>query len=172
MNLKKNKILNYAWALLLVAAISSCNLATLDDPIVEGEEQLEEEEDRVTGPDEIPALAEFETLLHGDSAKIWAGAAFTLAGFDGFQDCRLDDVMTVNADGTYTYDGGNDLCGAEDNERTRTGTWRILNDGNNILFDEGTERQYEADVVGLVSDTIRLSGDYLGLEINGLYISQ
>lgn len=170
--IRKMKTLNYGLALSLLLVITSCNLATLDDPIVEGEEQTEQEEDRVTGPNSIPSLAQFETLFHGDTEKVWAGAAFTLAGFDGFQDCRLDDTITVNADGTYSYDGGSNLCGAEDSQQTRTGTWRILDEGSNILFDEGTNREYEADVVGLVQDTIRLSGDYLGLEINGLYIAQ
>lgn len=170
--IRKMKTLSYGLALSILLGFTSCNLATLNDPIVEGEEQTEQEEERVTGPNSIPDLTEFETLFHGNSQKVWAGAAFTLAGFNGFQDCRLDDIITVNADGTYSYDGGNNLCGAEDNVRTRTGTWRILNNGDNILFDEGTNRQYEADVVGLVQDTIRLSGDYLGLEINGLYIAQ
>ncbi len=172
MNSKRIKILGYGFILSIVLGISSCELASLDDPIVEGEEGQEQEEDRVTGPSTIPSIEEFEMLFHGGSEKIWAGEAFTLAGFDGFQDCRLDDVITINADGTYLYDGGGTLCGAEDNEQTRNGTWRIVNEGDNIIFDEGTSREYQADVVGIVQDSITLSGDYLGLEINGLYIAQ
>lgn len=172
MNIKRIKILSQGLVVALAVGISSCGLATLDDPITDREEGEEQEEQRVTGPSTIPSVAEFENLFHGGSEKTWAGEAFTLAGFDGFQDCRLDDLITVNSDGTYNYDGGNTLCGAEDSEQTRTGTWSIINDGNNILFDEGTNREYTADVVGLVSDSITLSGDYLGLEINGLYIAQ
>lgn len=172
MNLKRIKILGYGFLFSIALGMTSCELATLDEPTAEGEQGEEQEEERVTGPTTRPAAAEFEQLFHGGSEKVWAGEAFTLAGFNGFQDCRLDDQITINSDGTYLYDGGNTLCGAEDNEQTRNGTWRIINDGENIIFDEGTNREYQADVVGLVQDSITLSGDYLGLEINGLYIAQ
>ena len=56
---------------------------------------------------------------------------------------------SLRSDGTYTYDGGANLCGAEDNVRMRTGTWRLINNGNNILFDEGLSNEYTANVEGL-----------------------
>ena len=43
----------------------------------------------------------------------------------GSHDCRLDDEMDINIDGTYLYNGGSSLCGNEDDQRLKTGigTW-------------------------------------------------
>ncbi len=152
---------------LMAFGFASCNLTTLEE----------------LGPDGIPidvfqpnsippSLGEFETQFHGGEQLAWSAVAFTLAGFDGLQDCRLDDIIVVKADGTYQYDSGGTLCGAEDSELTRSGTWRIIGNGSNIIFDEGTNREYTAIVNGLEDSTISLSGEYLGLEIKGIYTSK
>ena len=123
-------------------------------------------------PATLPATVdEFESEFHGGSQKAWRALSFTLAGLEGLQDCRLDDVMLIDAAGTYQYDGGENLCGAEDTEQTRTGTWEITGDGRSITFDSGTVREYTVEVNGFEGDVISLSGQYIGLAIKGIYRS-
>ena len=151
-----------------VLSFIACELTSLEEPGTNVDEMVMD----VFEPSSIPSsVSEFETMFHADEQLSWSAVSFTLAGFAGFQDCRLDDVITVNADGTYQYDGGEVLCGAEDSQRFRSGTWQIIDNGANILFDEGTNRQYTAKVNGLENGSISLSGEYLGLEIKGIYTS-
>ncbi len=138
--------------------ISSCELATLDSADV-----LE-----TSFPETVEEVNEF---LHSGEEKTWKAQTFTLAGIEGFQNCRLDDTMVISSDGTYKYDGGAMLCGAEDSQRTKSGTWRILDGGLSILFDEGTANAYTAEVRSLDNNRIILRGTYFGLEINGTYTS-
>ena len=150
----------------IMALISSCNLTQLDTP-ADGEGSRSYIE-----PATLPATVDaFENEFHGGSQKTWRTLSFTLAGLDGLQDCRLDDVMLINADGTYQYDGGETLCRAEDSERIRTGTWEVNDDGRSITFDRGTVREYTTTVNGLESDIISVSGQYIGLAIKGIYTS-
>ncbi|MCG8318791.1 MAG: hypothetical protein MI921_04770 [Cytophagales bacterium] len=151
-----------------VLSFIACELTTLEESGTEDDDMIIQ----VFEPETIPSsITEFETMFHGDTQITWSAISFTLAGFEGLQNCRLDDTIIVMADGTYQYDGGEVLCGAEDSQRFRSGTWQIINNGNNILFDEGTSRQYTARVNGLEDRTISLSGEYLGLEIRGIYTS-
>ena len=70
------------------------------------------------GSEIIPAdSVEFAALLHGNSSRVWSAEQFTLAGLNVFQSCRLDDQIQLINDGTYSYDGGDLLCGAEDNQQ-------------------------------------------------------
>lgn len=158
------KFFSSVLGLVLVAAtMVSCELTTLKEP---------SEVDQVTifEPEVFPqTMAEYRAELHGETSKKWTNTTFTLGGMDGFQDCRLDDTININGDGTYTYDGGDILCGAEDNEQSRTGTWEIINGGANIIFDKGTEREYEANVTGLQDNTLAIEGKYLGLTVKGIY---
>lgn len=137
---------------------ASCELATLENP----------DAFEASFPATIEEVNEF---LHSNQEKTWNAQTFTLAGLEGFQNCRLDDTMILSADGTYRYDGGTILCGAEDSQRTKTGSWKILNGGRRILFDEGTSNAYSAEVVSLESKKIILKGTYFGLEISGSYVS-
>ena len=174
MNIKRIKISSYEFILAIaMMGMTSCTLASLDDPIGETEGGLEQSQNKINGPNTVPnTIEEFETILSGEDGRVWGGKAFTLAGFNGFQDCRLDDEVTINFDGTYLYDGGRTLCGGEDNRRNRKGTWRITDDGANILFDEGTSIECLANVVGLTQDSLSISGSYAELEVKGLYIAQ
>lgn len=161
--MKIDKFSLSGFIILLIASqiLSSCELVNL--------EQLEENPD-IFEPTTIPESVDaFNVAFHGGSSKSWSSASFTLAGLDGFQDCRLDDTIEIKADGTYSYDGGSILCGAEDNQQVKTGTWKVINDGNNILFDEGTEREYTAIVNGFDQNTLSISGQYIGLNIKGIY---
>mgnify|MGYP001800914520 CR=1 FL=1 len=148
----------------LVGAISSCEVIKLN------QQDDEDTMDQVVIPSTPPESSEqLEILLHGGDERAWATISFTFLGVGGIQDCRLDDSMMVNNDGTYEYNGGENLCGAEDSERIRTGTWEVINDGNNIVFDRGTVNEYMADITGISDDMIAISGEYLGLDLTGIY---
>jgi hypothetical protein len=161
--MKIGKFSYAGFTLVLIAGmmLSSCNLVSLDEVVDKPE---------VYDPTTIPgSIEEFNAAFHGGSSKSWATVSFTLAGLSGIQACRLDDTIEINADGTYRYNGGVVLCGAEDNQKVKTGTWEVINDGNNILFDEGTEREYTAIVNGFDQNTLSISGLYLGINIKGIY---
>ena len=156
--------LKYWFLLSLFFTITSCEVVDLEQPAQEADAVME------ILPSTIPSTIEdFENNLHGGTERLWATNSFTLAGLEGIQDCRLDDVVMIKSDGTYVYDGGQNLCGAEDNVRMRTGTWRLINDGHNILFDEGLPNEYTADVEGLEDNRLVLTGQYIGLVIRGVY---
>jgi hypothetical protein len=142
-----------------ISLLASCKLASLEEP------------EKESVPSLPSTLTEFEVLFHSNTQKVWKAQSFTLGSINGLQNCRLDDTMTIVSDGTYEYNGGQSLCGAEDSQRIKKGTWKILNNGANILFDEGTSTAYVAEVIGLESKKIVLRGTYFGLEINGTYVS-
>ena len=110
----------------------------------------------------------FRTLLTDSVSKRWNTLVFTLAGSNAFTACRLDDIMVMFANGNYTYQGGQ-LCGAEDNVAVRNGSWEIDYTNKLIIFDKGTGNQYEAEVIGLDEDELRVKGSYMGMEVRGLY---
>ena len=152
----------------IITSFAACQLVELEEP---GPGETDSEAQLITGPTTVPAdEATFLEYLHNgtDGMRTWSAKGFTLFGLRGFQSCRLDDEVSINADGTYTYDGGVELCGTEDNERTKSGTWE-LGENNTIIFDPGTDQAYEAKVTGLDQGEIVLSGTYLGLEIRGQY---
>lgn len=161
--MKTNKIkITGVIGLLLVSMIfGSCELVTLEKP---------EDEPVIFEPTTLPeSVTAFNDALHGGSSKSWSTISFTLAGLSGLQDCRLDDIIEIKVDGTYSYNGGAVLCGAEDNEQVRTGTWKVINNGTSIVFDEATNREYTATVNGFEQNTLSISGQYIGLAIKGIY---
>lgn len=153
------------WVLaILLFLFGSCDITQLNQPDDDNDTEV------IQAPTELPTSSVvLENEFHGGGERIWETVSFTFMGVGGIQDCRLDDQMTINIDGTYAYDGGLTLCGAEDNQRTRTGTWEVTNDGKNIVFDAGTAAEYTADVTGLDDDMIAISGQYIGLNISGVY---
>ncbi|NMM47345.1 lipocalin family protein [Marinigracilibium pacificum] len=150
--------------MIAILAMGSCELTELDS----GPEDMNGSE--ITLPTDKPASAtEFNELFHGNNQKEWIPIVFTIASIEGMQDCRLDDQININSDGTFTYDGGNQLCGAEDDSRMKAGTWRITEDLSTIVFTEDSN-QYFANVEALVSDTLVVSGSYFGIRLKGAYI--
>ncbi len=145
----------------LLCLFPGCNLVTLEDGSVEG---------IVAGPRTVPSSEEqIESILVGDSKRTWKAYQFTLLGNAGFQNCRLDDQMVLSIDKSYSYNGGQVLCGAEDNKEFKSGNWFVQND--KLIFVENEQTQYAAQILGLVQDTLVIRGTYLGLEIKGLYIA-
>jgi len=91
-----------------------------DDPVTEDAEVVD------IGSGTIPQdPVQFATFLHNNSSKVWVAEQFTIAGLSAFQQCRLDDSMVLSSDGTYQYDGGDQLCGAEDDASAKVGAWEF-----------------------------------------------
>ncbi len=152
--------------ILLVALATSCDLIELQQPPA----VLRADDMTNSGPLSLPATRnEAEGLFAGNQGKTWQAIGFTLMGIEGMLECRIDDRITIDTNGTFLFDGGDNLCGAEDNKKNRSGEWEINENASEIIFNlDG--KNYTAQITGLVEDTISLSGSYLGLEINGLYI--
>ncbi|MEO1050382.1 MAG: lipocalin family protein [Bacteroidota bacterium] len=167
------KIKHLIGMLFLGVILHACGIVEVDSPIDGGDGNGGDGPGDVINVSEIDVTdsTAFANELHNESSKTWAATGFTLAGLNGFLDCRLDDTMTLSADGTYSFDGGDVLCGAEDNQRNREGTWTISFSNGTLTFDEGTVNEVTAEVIGLRTDTVALQGQYIGLEIRGEYIS-
>jgi len=158
--MKKNS--TYFFIIILVL-YSSCELAQLEEPseLSDNEMQL---------PTSLPVSEEeFGDLFHGNSIKTWVAMSFSVGSLE-LQDCRLDDNIIINSEGTYEYDGGSDLCGAEDNRQNKSGTWSINESLSKITFTDGAT-SYSADLAALVSDTLVVHGNYLGLTVEGVYVT-
>ena len=115
--------------------------------------------------------AKVKMIMDGGTSRTWTAEAFTLGGQTNFTACRYDDQMVFNSDCTYNYDGGSDLCGAEDNQQFKTGTWEV--DFNNLLivFDNGTANEVSAEIIGLTENEVRLETSYMMMEVRGIYSS-
>ena len=143
---------------------SACDVIELNSGI-----EAPPDNDVIQGPDTTPGdEGQFLEFLHGTESKLWDARGFTIAGISGFQDCRLDDQIEIFADGTYQYDAGNQLCGAEDNQANREGTWS-LNFAQGIITFEVDGESFEALVVGLGTDGIVLNSSYAGLPVAANY---
>ena len=88
----------------------------------------------------------------------------------GSHDCRLDDEMEINPDGTYLYNGGASLCGNEDNQRLRTGTWDMDENLTFVIFDKNQSHEFRANLNFLSDTMIALSGNYQGIPVSGEYV--
>jgi hypothetical protein len=164
MKTTKIRLTGFIGLLIVSLNFSSCELVSLEQP---------PDEPEIFEPTTIPgSITEINAALHGGSSKRWSSVSFTLAGLDGFQECRLDDIIEIKEDGTYSYNGGNTLCGAEDNQQIKTGTWKVIDNGASIVFDESSPREYTATVNGLDENSLSISGQYIGLNIKGIYNSK
>lgn len=112
------------------------------------------------------------TYISGTMTKSWNTSEFTLMNATNMTSCRLDDIMIFNTDGTYRYDGGSNLCGAEDNQKVRIGQWVLDHINKRIIFDKGRTHEYVAQIIGLDDNEIRLKGSYFNFEVRGKYKAQ
>jgi len=111
--------------------------------------------------------AAYRSFLSGMDSRKWKASSFTIAGFT--QQCRLDDQFEFHADGTYTYYGGENLCGDSPSDLSKTGTWSINGSDRNLTFDSGTEYEYTANIVNAKNGSLELKGTYYLLPIRGKY---
>ena len=154
----------------LFAIMGSCNLVEIQETT----ENSKDPESLVQGPRAVEAtnVQTFASHLHGEVSKTWANVSFEMDGIEGMLSCREDDSITLYADGTYSYDGGDNLCGGEDIHQTRIGTYQIDFENKELIFDGGTSLEATASVVGLTSTETVLSGSYLLLGVRGHYKSE
>ena len=142
-----------------------------DDPVAEDAEVVD------IGSGTIPQdPVQFATFLHNNSSKVWVAEQFTIAGLSAFQQCRLDDSMVLSSDGTYQYDGGDQLCGAEDDASAKVGAWEFNAENAVMTFDPGTESEVSVNIITLSESTVVLSGQYVSelfgtFELMGSYSS-
>ncbi|WP_420582007.1 lipocalin family protein [Reichenbachiella sp.] len=107
-------------------------------------------------------------LLGGES-RTWTTLEFTIDGVSGFQNCRLDDQIQLNSDKTYDYDGGDMLCGAEDNVKLKSGTWEVDVDNRMLTFDSGTDHEAIFHIESLNAEEIVVRSQYYSWEVLGKF---
>ncbi|MEP1094414.1 MAG: hypothetical protein ABJG78_04860 [Cyclobacteriaceae bacterium] len=150
-----NRSILFFTALLL---INACSIVGIDeqDPLVDGENSSQVD----LGSGSLPTdEASFLQMLHNNSAKVWTAKEFTIEGFNNFLNCRLDDTITLNSDGTYSYNGGGTLCGGEDVSE-KTGNWMVDFSNRLLIVDPGLETETSAKVVTLETGLVTLTGMY------------
>ncbi|MFT4663052.1 MAG: hypothetical protein ACI8XB_003345 [Patiriisocius sp.] len=148
--------------LALVASLSivSCSKDEDNDDDNHMEETMSDD-GAIVNPEDYPEL------LTGNASRSWRANTFTLMGFS--QDCRLDDTFTFNMDNTYSYNGGDELCGDEDDTINKNGTWTLDENSENIIFDQGTDNEFTAVISTAKEHEIVLTGSYLLMPISGSY---
>ena len=152
----------------LLFLVSSCDVINLDTPPTD---DPVDQNVSVSGPNTLPADQDtFLNYLRGNNGKTWNASQFTLQGMDGFQNCRLDDAMTLGNDGNYQFDGGNVSCGGEDQGQAQ-GTWNLDFENSRLSFVLGGDT-FQGEVVGLTENTLVIRGTYLGLTVEARYDAQ
>ncbi len=105
--------------------------------------------------------------------KHWKTSKFSWNGVFASMDrhtCRLDDKMSLSGTGMYTYDGGAELCGDEDNQQLKTGTWDLDENLQYIIFDKDTDVEQRAEIDFFTEGQLSLSMNYLGALVSGEFI--
>ena len=156
------KIGNLFFAIFTVFWFQSCGVVSLDEQVRSESIQISTSEYPMTEADLMIALANDET-------KKWEATGFTMQLIDNFQSCRLDDVLSLNNNGTYNYDGGNVLCGAEDNERLKSGVWELNYQERKLIFDRGTSEEVELYIEEASDTKVIVSSTYMQLKVVGRY---
>ncbi|MEO9805823.1 MAG: lipocalin family protein [Reichenbachiella sp.] len=156
------KYLRYIfWTLLTV--ITGCSVV-----VEEGNDASES--NTITFENVFPnSLIDANTYLLGGGNRTWTTVAFTIEGVNGFQNCRLDDEIRLNEDNTYAYDGGTMLCGAEDNQKIKSGTWEIDAPSRTLTFDKGLDHESIMYIESLTSEEIVVSSHYYSWKVVGKF---
>lgn len=153
-------------ALFLGSSLFACSLVELEaDP---SSSTVSQKQQRIKAEIVIPTdEADASLLLAGTTNKQWKTIDFTLS--NSVSDCRLDDEITFNANGTYSFSRGANSCLGEDNRSRRVGAWEFDFENNRLIFDKGTSREYVSEIIGFNSGELRLKGSYFNLEIRGVF---
>jgi len=159
--------------LYIILALGACNSF---DQAAFNEGRNIEEEQAYKVPTTLPETeAQFTAILHANGQQKWIAREFKLVDLVEFQDCRLDDTMTLNQDGTYQFDGGIKSCGGDD-VATRSGVYRQDYANGQLIFDEGTNDEAIVKVSGLDEGVIALSGRVnvmgVAMTIEGVYTAE
>jgi len=156
-------------SILIILGLFSCTVVDNEETLPIDNADNSNNSEILYNPVLISDSLDLVKKIAGDNMKTWTASRFTLSGSTLFTSCRLDDIMTFNRDGSYRYDGGNQLCGAEDNRRVKTGNWTTDFEKKTILFDEGTLKEYSAVIIGFSDTELRLRGTYMSMEVRGEY---
>lgn len=147
---------------LLALAISACSVVEVED--------VDNENAEINFDSTFPNSAiDVNAYLLGGESRIWTTLEFTIDGVDGFQNCRLDDQIQLNSDNTYDYDGGDMLCGAEDDQKLKSGTWMVDVDNRTLTFDAGTDREGVFQIESLNAEEIVVRSQYYSWEVLGKF---
>lgn len=158
--------------LFYIAALMISSITFFSCGVVEGDLTEQENSTDLLFEDVFPTSAiDANTILRGNVVKSWETTAFKIESVNGYQECRLDDKISLDGDGTYSYDGGTMLCGAEDNEKVRTGTWTLDVESRILTLDEGEGNEFTLYVESLVESEIVVSTSYYGLAVLGKFTS-
>lgn len=171
--MKKYSIIYFVSLIMLTSACSIVELDESADADRDGTTISEVDLGSATTPDEVSLFAQ---MLHGNGSKTWVASEFSIEGMTGFLDCRLDDVITLNADGTYEYDGGTNLCGLEDDQRIRNGNWSYNFETTELILEPNSDMESVAKVISLEGNILTVTGvyenDILGsFDVSGRYVS-
>ena len=161
----KNRTINYFLISTTLFLAYSCGIVSLDEsnPEIENTESI-------SISNSFPLdKSSLNTALTNQTSKAWNVTGFTLGGSSSFQECRLDDTLTLNANGTYDYNGGNLLCGAEDNEKNKSGSWEVDFESRTLYFDRGTDKQIETFIEACEGSKVVVSTQYFGMEVLGRF---
>ena len=77
--------------------------------------------------------------------------------------------MNLKSNGTYRYNGGDNLCGGEDDTKVKNGVFELNEEHTIITFDKGTDDEFSANIESVSSTELKLSGIWAGLTIEGTY---
>ncbi|WP_422361669.1 lipocalin family protein [Reichenbachiella sp.] len=147
---------------LLVLVISACSVVEV--------ENMDNENSEINFESTFPNSAiDVNAYLLGGASRTWTTLEFTIDGVDGFQNCRLDDQIQLNSDKTYDYDGGDMLCGAEDDQKLKSGTWEVDVDNRTLTFDAGTDREGIFHIESLNAEEIVVRSQYYSWEVLGKF---
>ena len=156
--------------LICIGACSSFDQEAFNKGVQDGQEP------DYTMPTEVTSDEDqFKLLIHGVEKNEWIAKEFTLEGLLGFQDCRLDDTMTLRQDGTYEFDGGVMSCGGDD-VLVRSGVYIQDYINKRLIFDEGTSDEVVMQINGLDQGVIAVSGQVaifgVPMTVQGVYTAQ
>ena len=147
---------------LLALVISSCSVVEV--------ENMDNENSEINFESTFPNSAiDVNAYLLGGESRTWTTLEFTIDGVNGFQSCRLDDQIQLNSDNTYDYDGGDMLCGAEDDQKLKSGTWEVDVDNRTLTFDAGTDREGIFHIESLNAEEIVVRSQYYNWEVLGKF---
>lgn len=149
-------------SLMFTLLLGSCTIVQVDEETLTSNDDDDAVTDGVDlGSESIPSDEDtFGQMLHNNSSKTWSAIEFSIEGMSAFLTCRLDDSITLSSDGTYLYDGGQDLCGAEDDIQIRTGSWSFDFATHELILEPGTENEASAIVMTLNDDVLTFTGVY------------
>lgn len=151
-------------SLFCVVALAACSV------VVEETTGDIDESSNITFENVFPnSIIDVNAFLLGGDSRTWTTVAFTIEGVNGFQNCRLDDQVQLNADNTYTYDGGSMLCGAEDDQKIKSGSWQLDADARTLTFNPNTEEESVFYVESLTEEQIVVSSHYYNWKVVGKF---